>query len=150
MAHVLVGEHGHGRVDVPVDAERWICDGDAAVGLGCVIVVALVLEHGHVGEDGEPVGESARYEELAVVVLRELDGDVTAVGGGALADIDGHVEHSSPDAADEFGLGEGRTLEMESAHHSVGRARLVVLYEVDGADLLVELLLGVALEEISP
>ena len=150
MLHVLGGEEGFGRVELPVDAEGFVGDRDAAVSLGSVVVVALVLEHGHVAQDGEAVGEPARHEELAVVILREFDGDVLSVGRGALADVNGHVEDTAADAAHELGLGVGGSLEMESAHHAAARHRLVVLHEVDlPSDCLVEGLLVVALEEVA-
>ena len=150
MLHVLVGEEGFGGVELPVDAEGFVGDRDAAVSLGSVVVVALVLEHGHVAQNGEAVGEPARHEELAVFILREFDGDMPAICRGTLADVDGHVEDTAADAAHELGLGVGGALEMESAHHSVCGHRLVVLHEVYlVSDCLVEGLLVVALEEIA-
>ena len=150
MLHVLVGEEGFGGVELPVDAEGFVGDRDSAVSLGGVVVVALVLEHGHVAQNGEAVGEPTRHEELSVVVLREFDGDVPAICRGTLADVDGHVENASADAAHELGLGIWGSLEMESAHHAAARHRLVVLHKVNlASDCLVEGLLVVALEEIA-
>ena len=150
MLHVLVGEEGFGGVELPVDAEGFVGDRYSAVSLGGVVVVALVLEHGHVAQNGEAVGEPARHEELSVVVLREFDGDVPAICRGTLAEVDCHVEDASADAAHKLGLGVGGPLEMESAHHTAARHRLVVLHEVNlASDCLVEGLLVVALEEIA-
>ena len=150
MLHVLVGEEGFGGVELPVDAEGFVGDREAAVSLGGVIVVALVLEHGHVAQDGEAVGEPARHEELSVVLFGKLDGDVPAICRGALADVDGHVEDASADAAHELGLCVWRTLEVQAAHDAAARHRLVVLDEVDFVAYgLVEGLLVVALEEIA-
>ena len=150
MLRVLVGEEGFGGVELPVDAEGFVGDRDAAVSLGGVVVVALVLEHGHVAQNGEAVGEPARHEELSVVLFGKLDGDVPPVCRGTLAEVDGHVEDASADAAHELGLGVGGALEMESAHHAAARHRLVVLHEVNlASDCLVEGLLVVALEEVA-
>ena len=80
MIGVFFGEEGFYFIDLPVDAEGFIEDGDAAVGIGMVVVVALVLEHSDVAEDGEAVGEASGDEELAVVVFGEFDGYVLAVG----------------------------------------------------------------------
>lgn len=122
MPGVLVGEDGVGGVEMPVDAERAVEYRDAAVGLGMVELIALVLEYGDVGEHGESVGETARDEELQMVVLGQLDGHMPAVGRRAFADVDGDVEDGTLDAAHEFGLCEGRTLEMQPAHNALGRA----------------------------
>ena len=150
MPHVLVGEEGFGRVELPVDAEGFVGDREAAVSLGGVVVVALVLEHGHVAQNGEAVGEPARHEELSVVILREFDGDMPTICRGTLAEVDGHVEDASADTAHELGLGVGGLLEMEAAHHAAARHRLVVLDEVDFVAYgLVEGLLVVALKEIA-
>ena len=150
MFHVLVGEEGFGRVELPVDAEGFVGDREAAVSLGGVVVVALVLEHGHVAQNGEAVGEPARHEELSVVILREFDGDMPTICRGTLADVDGHVENTAADAAHELGLCVWRTLEVQAAHDAAARHRLVVLHEVDlPSDRLVEGLLVVALEEIA-
>lgn len=149
MAGVLFAEDCVGGVDAPVDAQRCVEDGDAAVGLRGVVVVALVLEHGHIAQHGKAVGETAGHEELAMVVLCELHGHMLTVGGRAAADVDSHVEHGTAHAAHEFGLGERGQLEMQTAHHPARRARLVVLHEIYGTHFLVELALAVALEEIA-
>ena len=149
MAGVLVAEEGTGGGDAPVDAEAVVEDADACVGLGMVELIALVLEDGNVAEDGEAVGEALGDEELAVVVLGELYGDMTAVGGTALADVDSDIEDGTPDTADKLGLGEGGTLEMQTPHDAVRGFALVVLDEGDRTDFLIELALREGLEEIA-
>lgn len=146
---VLVGEDGLGQIQLPVDSERRVDDGYAAVGLGTVAVVALVLEHGHVAQHGESVCETARDEELTVVVLGQKAAYMSAVCRRALTDVDGHVKHRASDAPHQLGLRVGRTLEMESAHHAPRRAGLVVLHEVDMPHGFVEHFLVETLEEIS-
>ena len=63
------------------------------------------------------------------------------VGRAALADVYDDIEDGTLDAADEFGLGEGRALEVQASHDTVGTHAFVVLYESDGAYFLVELTL---------
>ena len=149
MLFILIGKYRFFESNAPVDTERWIRDRDTAVGLRCIIVVALVLEYGDVGEYGETMGETARNEELQMVVLGKLYGDVLSVGRRTFAYVDGNIQHSAFDAADQFRLGERRQLKMKSAHYTFRGARLVVLHEIDGTDLFVELLLRIALEEVS-
>lgn len=84
-----------------------------------VELVALVLEYGGVAENGKAVGEAFRDEKLAVVVLGQLDGDMLSVGGTAATDVDSDIEDGTADTADELGLGEGGTLEVEAPHNAV-------------------------------
>lgn len=99
VLQVLVGEKGLRRVDLPVDAEGCVADGDAAVGLRSIVVVTLVLEHSHFAEHRESMRETARDEELPMVLLTEFHSHMLAVCRRALADVDCHVEHTSLDAA---------------------------------------------------
>ena len=69
MLFILIGKYRFFESNAPVDTERWIRDRDTAVGLRRIIVVALVLEYGNVGEYGKAMGETARNEELAVIIL---------------------------------------------------------------------------------
>lgn len=149
MGGVFGGEDGGGGVDAPVDAEAGVEDGDAAIGLGGIVVVAFILEYGNVGEDGEAMGEATGDEELALVVFGEFHGDVLAICGGAFADIDGDVEHVAAHAADKFGLGEGWALEVEAAHHAAHGAGFIVLNEFHGGYLSVEVALVVGFKEIA-
>lgn len=141
MLGVLVAEDGFAGGYVPVDAETVVEDADATVGLGMVELIALVLEDGGVAEDGKAVGEALGDEELAVVVLGQLYGDMLAEGGTATTYVDSDVEDGTADAADELGLGEGGPLEVEAPHNAVRGLALVVLDEDDGSYLLVELAL---------
>ena len=150
MAAVLVAEYGIGDVDAPVDAEGVVAELNAAVGFGRVVVVAFILEDGHVGEHGEAVGESPGHEELEMVLLRQLYSHVLPVGGRPLADVDGHVENGAAHASHELGLCVGRPLEMQAAHHAARRHRLVVLHEIDRRHFGIEYTFRITLEEVSP
>ncbi len=102
MPQILFGQDSFRGVNQPVYSKRFILYRDSAVGFRVVIVVAFVLEHRNVAEDGKSVGESAGDEELAVIVLREFNGHVLAVGGRALADVDGYIEHTAFNATHKF------------------------------------------------
>ena len=80
MLRVLVAQYGVACGYAPVNAEASVEYAYAAVGLGVVEVVALVLEHGHVAKHREAVGKPLWYEELAVVLLCELHCHVLPVG----------------------------------------------------------------------
>ena len=74
--------------------------------------------------------------------------------GTAFADIHYHVKDGTFDTTDKFALGVWGALEMEASHDTVGGHGFVVLDEVDGVtqdggNLLIELPLGEALEEVA-
>ena len=119
MLRVLFAEDCFVGWDAPVDAEAFIGDGDAVVGFGMVELIAFVLEDSRFAQHSEAVGEAFRYEELAVIVLCEFDGDVLAVGRGAFTDVNGYVQDGAFDTANEFALGEWWALEMQTTHHAV-------------------------------
>ena len=112
VAGVFVAENGLGGGDAPVDAEGVVEDADASVGLGVVELVTLVLEDGGLAQYSETVGEALRDEELAMVVFGEFYGDVLTVGWGTFADVNGYIQDSAFDTANEFALGKGWALEM--------------------------------------
>ena len=119
MAGVFVAENGLGGGDAPIDAEGIIKDADASVCLRVVELVALVLEYSGFAEHSEAVGKPLRDEELAMIILSKFYGYMLAVGWAAFADINGYVQDSTFDATNEFALGKGRALKMQSAHHTV-------------------------------
>jgi len=148
MAVLLAADGGVER-DAPVYAEGGVVEADASFRLGMVELIALVLEDGDIGEDGKAVSKALGDEELTVVALVELHGNVTAVGGRAGAQVDGHIEHGTTNATHELGLRERRALEMETADDAARAHALVVLHEVDVSDLCLEVALGEGLEEIA-
>ena len=103
----------------PVDSQRGIKDRDTAICLGCIEIVAFVLEKGRLAENGETMGESTRNKKLAMIVRSQLDSDVLPVSGTPLPYIDGNVKDLAFYATYEFRLSERRALEMETAHDSV-------------------------------
>lgn len=149
MTQILVGENGFREIYTPINAEGGIGDGDASVGLRMIVVVTFVLEYRYVGKHGETMGKTAGNEELAVIILRELDSNVTAEGGGSGTQIDGYIEYRAFDTTHEFGLRVRRTLEMESAHDPSGGTGLVVLHKVNRTDFLIKFTLREALEKVA-
>ena len=91
MFFVLVGEDRLFGGDAPVDGERRVVEQDAAFGGWHVDVVAFVCENRFDAEHGDPMRESARAVQHAIVFGGELDRDVFAVGRGALANVDDDV-----------------------------------------------------------
>src|SRR5689334_21115482 len=79
------------------------------------------------------MGEAGRDEDLAQVVLGELDGNVAAEGGRATTDVDGDVEDAAPEDTHELGLGGGGDLEVQPAHCArISGHGLVVLHPGTG------------------
>lgn len=87
------------------------------------------------------MSHSFRNKELTMVILCQFYSDVLTVGRAALADVYDDIEDGTLDTADEFGLGEGRALEVQATHHTVGTHAFVILDEADGSHFLVELTL---------
>lgn len=101
---ILGGECGFAS-EWPVDGEIRVVPEDAAFVFRGVVVGGLVQELGHFAGDIEAVGEAFGDPELALVVGAEDDADPLAEGGGAAAQIDGHVKNFAGDDADQFSLG---------------------------------------------
>ena len=72
-----------------------------------------------------------------------------AIGGAALADIDGYIQYFSFDATYQFTLGEGWGLEVQASHHAIAGHGFVVLYKVDFTNFFFEFSLGEAFEEVA-
>ena len=72
-----------------------------------------------------------------------------AIGGTALADIDGYIQYFSFDATHQFALGEGWGLEVQATHHAIAGHGFVVLYKVDFAYFFFEFSLGETFEEVA-
>ena len=138
MLGVFFAEDGFLCGDLPVNAEAFICDGDASVCLGVIELIALILEDGCLAQHCKAVGKTFRNKELPVIVFCKFDGNVLSVGGRALTQVDGNVENSTFNAANKFALCVGRALEMQSSHYTIGGHAFVVLHEFDGADFLLE------------
>ena len=80
--------------------------------------------------DAETVREADRHEQLAVVLVAQLERLVLAVGGGVAAQVDRHVVDRAARRAHQLRLA-GLELEVEGADRASLRARVVVLDELD-------------------
>ena len=64
MLQIFLAEYGFLNRYAPVNTKAFILDVDSAISLWMIELVALVLEDGGFGENGEAMGETTRYEEL--------------------------------------------------------------------------------------
>ena len=64
MLQVLFAEYRLFHRYAPVNTKGFVLDIDAAISLRVIELVALVLEDGGLGENGEAVSEAPRDEEL--------------------------------------------------------------------------------------
>ena len=154
MPEVLLRQYGPIGRDPPVDSQTFIENAYPSIRFRVVELVAFVLKDRGLGQDGEAVGKAARDEELPVVFLRELDGDVLPVGRAAFAYVHCDVEHCAAHTPHQLTLGEGRALEVQAAHHAVAGHRFVVLDEADavaedGSELFVELALREGFKKVA-
>ena len=86
---------------------------------------------------------------MSVVLLREFNGNVLAVCWRSHTNIYSYIQDSSFDDPHQFALCIGGLLKMQSSHHSVGGLTFIVLYEMDVADVAVEISLGEGFEKIT-
>lgn len=154
MPEILLRQNGLIGRDSPVDSQTLVQNAYPSIRFRVVELIALVLEDRGLAKDGEAVGKAARDEELPVVFLRELNGDVLPVGRAAFAYVHCDVEHRTAHTPHQLALGEGRALEVEAAHHAVAGHRFVVLDEADavaedGSELFVELALGEGFKKVA-
>ena len=103
----------------PVNAQGFILDIDAAIGLGMIKLVALVLKNGGFGENGEAVSEATRDKKLTMIVFCQFYCHMLPECRRAFADVNSYVEYCALHTAHEFALGIWHALIMQSTHHTV-------------------------------
>ena len=103
---------------MPVNAQTPVKDRDTPISLRMIELVTLVLEHCHIAQHREPMRETLRYEELTVIILRQLHSHVLPVSRRTLTNINRHVKHTPLNATHQLRLRERRTLEMQTTHHA--------------------------------
>ena len=64
MLQVFLTEYGFLNRYMPIDTKGFVLDVDADVSLRMIELIALVLEYGSFGENGEAVSKATRNEEL--------------------------------------------------------------------------------------
>ena len=74
--------------------------------------------------------KTTRDEELSFVVFAQLHTEPLAIGLAAFAQVKRTLQYAADCAAYEFGLAVRRTLEMQTAYYTIGRARLIVLHKL--------------------
>ena len=119
MLGIFFGEIGMFRRNTPVNAKTGIKNTDATISLGMIKIITFVLEHGCLGENGKTMGKATWDKELPMVVFRELNGNVLSISRRALANVDSDIQDPASYTPNHFTLREGRTLEMETTHHSI-------------------------------
>ena len=115
---------------LPVDRQVRVVEQYTAVRLGMVGVVALVGEDRLIAQHREPVREPARNKKLPFVLFVQLHAEPLSEGRTAFAQIDGYIQHAADGAAYEFRLRVRGALEVQSAHHAVAGAGLVILHKM--------------------
>ena len=92
--------------------------------------------------------ESARHEDLATVLRRQLDGDMAAIGRRSISDVHENIEYSASQNGDELGLRRGRGLKMQTTDRARPfRERYIILDEVEVQTVRSERFLVVLLDE---
>lgn len=76
----------------PVNTEGFIEDADPTIGLWMIELIALILEDGSLGEDGEAMSKALWYEELTMIVFCQLYCHMLAISRGALANIYSYID----------------------------------------------------------
>ena len=83
--------------------------------------------------------EAAWNVELGFILAAQFDGEMLAEGRRLPTQVNSDVEHGATDDSHQLGLTECATLIMQSSEHTTGGFRLIVLDEMDWADLLFKL-----------
>ena len=146
---ILGGQDDVCRRELPVDAQGGVVPGDAAFAIRGVVVITLVQEDGFIAEHGKAMGEAAGNEELAVVLCTEFHGHMLPESGGAVADINRHIEHTALHTTHQLALAMRGTLVVQPAHHAVARHGFIVLHKGGIAHFLAEFAVGEGFEEIT-
>ena len=133
---------------LPVDTQGGVIPGDAAFAVGCVVVVALVLEDGFFAQHGESVGKAAGNEELAVVLGAEFHCYMLTIRGRAFADVYRNIEHSPLHTAHQFALAVRGALVVQPAHYAVAGHGLIILHKGGVAHFFPEFLIRERFKEI--
>lgn len=105
--------------NAPVYAERRVVPGDGRLGLGSIVIVALVLEHRMLRKDAETMCEAPRDEKLPVAVGIQFDRNMAAESRAAATDVNGYVQYGALDYPYQFALAESPFLEMEATDYAV-------------------------------
>ena len=120
MLQVLFAEYCLLHRYAPVNAKGFILDIYAAISLGMIELVALILEDGSLGENGEAMGKTPRNKELTMIVFRQFYCYMLSECWRTLANVNCNIKHCAFNAAHEFALSIGHALIVQTAHHAIG------------------------------
>ena len=150
MMSILFGEKNLVGRKMPIDTKIGVVPGNCALTLWRIELIALILEYSLFAQNRETVCKSFADEELPMVVLSQLNGHMTAIGGRTLTDVDSNVENMTFDHPHQFALSTRRALEMQPAENAIVRHGFIVLHEIHlHAGLLGELSSIETLKEIA-
>jgi hypothetical protein len=92
-------------LDRPLDVEIGVVPHDSDFRLRVIVIRALVLEVGDLGQHQEPVRVSRRDPHLALIGVRERRADPTRERRRLRIDVGRDVEHFASSDAHELALG---------------------------------------------
>ena len=100
------------------------------------------------------MSKTLRNKKLTMIIFSQFHSHMLTVCRRTLADIHGNIQYSTLHASHQFALGERRTLEMQTTHHTIRTHALIVLAELhlvayQWLHLLFKLTFAEALEEIA-
>ena len=119
MLQVLFAEYCLLHRYAPIDAKAFILDVDAAICLGMIELIALVLEYSGLGENGEAMCKATRDKKLTMIVFCQFHCHMLTECRRAFADVNGYIKHCALDTAHKFALGIWHALIVQTAHHAV-------------------------------
>ena len=92
-----------------------------------VVFVTFVMEYGALAQSQIAVGKAFRDEKLTVAIPGEFHAKVPQVSWRSLANVHHNIEHAALHTTHKFGLGVGRTLEMQAPEHSPAGFAFIIL-----------------------
>lgn len=104
---------------LPIYAETIIQDGDAAICLWVIEVIALLLEDCGLAEDSKAMGKASWDEELEMIVFCQLYCHMLSISRGAFTNIYDYIKDSAFYAAYQLALGIWWALEVQASHHAI-------------------------------
>lgn len=116
--------------NLPVYRQVRIVQQYTSVGLRMVQIVTFIGKDSRLAQYGETVCKALWHKELPFILFAQLDAEPLAESRTAFAQIDRYVQHTTDGTTHQFGLGIRGTLEMQTAHHTVTRTRLIVLHKL--------------------
>lgn len=149
MFGVLLADNTLVLGNLPVNSQIRVVEQDTTVSLGVIEIIAFIGEDGRLAQHGETMRKTFGDEELTVIVGAQFYGKPLTVGLAALAYIHCDIQHPSNGAGYQFGLRIRWTLEMQTAHDTVGGTGLIVLHKSSVNTCFTVPLLVVRLYEIT-